>query len=63
MKIGLPSMKNVLMPLAKSILILLGLAAAASGKNGAIQKEIYGSRMTTSIRFTDKSIRFIYKRC
>ena len=32
MKIGLPSMKNVLMPISKSVLILLGLTAAASGK-------------------------------
>ena len=33
-------MKNILTPLAKSILIILGLTAAASATNAAIQKKI-----------------------
>ena len=41
-------MKNVLKPLAKSVLILLELtAAAASATDAAIQKKTFGSRITT----------------
>ena len=36
-------MKNVIQPLAKSILIPLGLTAAASAPNGGIHKKILGS--------------------
>ena len=35
-------MKNVLKPLAKSVLILLGLTAAASAQDAAIQEKIFG---------------------
>ena len=42
-------MKNVLKPLAKSDLIPLGLTAAASATDAAIQKKIFGSGMTTLI--------------
>ena len=41
-------MKNVLNPFGKSVLIPLGLTAAASG-DAAIQKKISGSGMTTLI--------------
>ena len=37
-------MRNVLTPLPKSDLILLGLTAATSATNAAIQKKIYGSK-------------------
>ena len=37
-KTGLPLMKNVLKPLAKSVLISLGLTAAASANDAAIKK-------------------------
>ena len=43
MTTALPLMKNVLTPLAKSILVPLGLTAAASSTDAAIQKIIYGS--------------------
>ena len=36
-------MKNVLKPLAKSVLISLGLTAAASANDAAILKEMFGS--------------------
>ena len=36
-------MKNVLTPLAKSVLVPLGLIAAASATDVAIQKKIFGS--------------------
>ena len=42
-------MKNVLKPLAKSVLILLGLTVAASATNAAIHKEMFGSGVTTLI--------------
>ena len=44
LKIGLPFMKNVLKLLAKSVLIPLGLtAAAAAAANEAIPKKMFGS--------------------
>ena len=36
-------MRNVLIPLPRSDLIPLGLTAATSATNAAIQKKIYGS--------------------
>ena len=42
-------MKNVLIPLAKSILIPLGLEAAAPATDASFQKKNYGSGMTTLI--------------
>ena len=49
LKSGLSLMKNVLKSLAKSALIPLGLTAAASTTDAAIQKKIFGSGMTTLI--------------
>ena len=43
MTAGLQSMKNVLTPLAKHVLIPLGLTASPSGTDVAIQKKIYES--------------------
>ena len=40
---------NVLKPLAKSVLISLGLTAAASATDAAIHKKMFGSRTTTLI--------------
>ena len=48
-KIGLPLMKNVLKPLAKSLLILLGLTAAALPKDADIHQKMFGSGNTTLI--------------
>ena len=45
-KTGLPLIKNVLRSLAKSVLIPLGLTAAAA-TDSAIQKKIFGSGMTS----------------
>ena len=42
-------MKNLLTPLAKIVLILLGFTAAASIADAAIQKKIYGSGITSLI--------------
>ena len=43
LKIGLPLIKNVIKPLAKSALIPLGLTAAASTADAGIHKKILGS--------------------
>ena len=42
-------MKNVLKPLAKSVLIPLGLTVAVSVTTAAIQKKMFGSGMATLI--------------
>ena len=43
LKTGLPLMKSVIRPLAKSVLIPLGLTAAASAADAGIDKKILGS--------------------
>ena len=42
LKTGLPSMKTVIQPLAKSVLIPLGLTAAASAADAGIHKKDWG---------------------
>ena len=42
-KTGLPLMKNVIKPLAKGVLIPLGLTAAASAAVAGIHKKFLGS--------------------
>ena len=46
LKTGLSLMKNVIKPLAKSVLISLGLTAAASAADAGIHKKILGSGTT-----------------
>ena len=48
-KTGLPLMKNVLKPLTESVLIPLGITAAASATDTAIHKKMSGSCTTTYI--------------
>ena len=48
-KTGLPLMKNVLKPSAKSVLIPLGLTATASATDAAIHKKMFRSGTTTLI--------------
>ena len=43
LKTGLPLMKNVIKPFAKSILILLGLTAATSAADAGIHKKVIAS--------------------
>ena len=43
LKTGLPLISNVIKPLAKSVLIPLGLTAAASAADAGIHKKILGS--------------------
>ena len=49
LKTGLPLITNVMKPLAKSVLIPLGLTAAASAADAGIHKKILGSGNTTLI--------------
>ena len=49
LKTGLPLIGNVLKPLAKSVLIPLGLTAAASATDAAIHKKIFRAGFTTLI--------------
>ena len=51
-------MKNVLTPLAKNVLIPLGLRAAVSATDAAIQNKIYRSDMTT-LKVSKKLIKYI----
>ena len=49
LKTGLPLMKTLLKPLGKSVLIPLGLTAAASATDAAINKKMFGCGFTTLI--------------
>ena len=54
LKTGLPLMENLVKPLAKSVLIPLGLTAAASTADTGIHKKILGSGTTTLIISNDE---------
>ena len=54
LKIRLPLMQNVIKPLAKSVLIPLGLTVAASAADAGIHNKILGSRTTTLIISNDE---------
>ena len=45
----MPSIGNVFKPLAKSVLIPLGLTAVATATDAAIHEKMFGSRTTTLI--------------
>ena len=49
LKTGLPLIKNVTKPLTESVLIPLGLTAAASAAEAEIHEKILGSGTTTLI--------------
>ena len=55
LKTGQPLVGNVFKPLAKSVLVPLGLTAAKSAKDAAIHKIILGSGTTTLI-FSNKDL-------
>ena len=56
LKTGLSLIKNVLKPLAKSILIPLGLTAPESTTDAAIHKKVFGSGLKTLIILKYKSM-------
>ena len=47
-------MKNVIQPLAKSVLVPLGLTAAASAADAGIHKKIVGSGTATLLILNDE---------
>ena len=49
LKSGLPLIGNVIKPLAKSVLIPLGLTAAESATDAVIHKKMFGSNVATLI--------------
>ena len=52
-------MENVLKPLTKSVLILLGLTVAASATDAAIHKKMFGSDTKTSIISNEEMVHII----
>ena len=54
LKTGLPLIGNVFKPLAKTVLIPLGLTAVASATDAAIHKKMFGSGTTTLIISNEK---------
>ena len=59
-KIGVALMGNALNPLAKSVLVLLGLITAASATDAAIQKKMFGWG-TTILLFSNEELNDIIK--
>ena len=56
---GLPLIKNVITPLAKSVIIRLGLTAAVLAADAGIHKKILRSGTTTLIISNDEMKNFI----
>ena len=56
LKTGLPLMKSVITPLAKSVLMPLGLTAAASAADAGIHKKILGSGNNTTLIISNKDM-------
>ena len=61
LKTGLPLIKNVIKPLAKSVLIPLGLTAAASAADAEIHKKILGSGSRTTQLYQIKTWKTLLK--
>ena len=69
LKTGLPLIKNVIEPFAKSVLIPLGLNAAASAADAGIHKKILGSgksplelaKQTTTLIISNDEMKDIIK--
>ena len=61
LKTGLPLMKNVFKPLAKSVLIPLRLTAAVSAADAGIHKKILGSGTTTTLIISNDEMEDIIK--
>ena len=61
LKTGLPLMKNVIKPLAKSVLILLGLITEASAADARIYKIILGSGTTATLIISNQEMEEVMK--
>ena len=62
LKTSSPLMKSVIQPLAKSVLIPLGLTAAASAADAGIQKKVLGSGRNTTLITSDDKMNDILKK-
>ena len=60
-KTGLPLIKNVIKPLAKSVLIPLGLTAVAPAADAGIHKKKLGSGHNTTLIISNEEIGNIIK--
>ena len=60
-KTGVPLIKNVIKPLAKSVLIPLGLTATASAADAGIHKKVLGSGNMTILIISSDEINDIIK--
>ena len=58
---GLPLMKSVIKPLAKSVLVPLGLTAAASAADTGINKNILGSGHNTTLVVSNNEMKDLLK--
>ena len=61
LKAGLPLISNVIKPLAKSVLISLGLTAATSAADAGIHKKILGLGNTTTLIISNNEMEDIIK--
>ena len=61
LRTGLPLMKSVIQPLAKKVLIPLGLTAAASASDGGIHKKILNSDHNTTLIISNDEMEDILK--
>ena len=61
LKTGLTLIKNVIKPLAKSVLIPLGLTAAVLAADAGIHKKILGSGNTKTLKISNDQMNDIIK--
>ena len=61
LRTGLPSMKSVIKPLAKSVLVPLGLTAAVSAADAGIHKKNLGSGQNTTLIISNDEMEDILK--
>ena len=61
LKTGLPLTKSVIKPLAKSVLIPLGLTAASSAADAGIHKKILGSVNNTTLIVSNNDLEDLIK--
>ena len=61
LRTGLPLMKSVIKPLAKSVLIPLGLIAEASAADAGIHKKILGSGNNTTLIISNADMQDLSK--
>ena len=62
LKTGLPLIKNVIKPLAKSVLIPLGLTVAASAADARIHQKILGSGNMTKLIISNNEMEYIVRK-